>query len=77
MFLLTFAKGPRAQIIGFEGPNTINVIVVGPYYPIIWVLGPLGFWSQKKGLGLRVGLFTCFILKYISVAFLVVKPSTT
>ena len=23
-------KGPRTQIIGFQGPNTINVIVFGP-----------------------------------------------
>ena len=23
-------KGPRTQIIGFQGPNTINIIVFGP-----------------------------------------------
>ena len=22
-------KGPRAQIVGFQGPNTINIIVLG------------------------------------------------
>ena len=34
-------KGPRTQIIGFQGPNSNNVIVFGPENPIIWVLGPL------------------------------------
>ena len=32
-------KGPRTQLTGVWGPNTINVIVFGP---MTWVLGPLG-----------------------------------
>ena len=35
-------KGPRTQIIGFYGPNTIVFMVFGRLNPIIWVLGPLG-----------------------------------
>ena len=33
-FLNRFPKGPRAQIIGFEGSNTIDIIVFGPYIPL-------------------------------------------
>ena len=34
-------KGPRTQITGVEGQNTIsNTVVLG--LPITWVLGPLG-----------------------------------
>ena len=29
--------GPRTQIMGLKGPNTINIIVKKP---TIWVLGP-------------------------------------
>ena len=35
-------KGPRTQIVAFSVPNTIKVIVFGPYSPIVGVLGPLG-----------------------------------
>ena len=35
-------KGPKTQIIGFQGPNTIDGIVFGPLNPVIRVLGPLG-----------------------------------
>ena len=28
--LCTIPKGPRTQIIGLQGPNTINIIVFGP-----------------------------------------------
>ena len=27
---ICFPKGPRTQIVVFEGPNTINIIVFGP-----------------------------------------------
>ena len=43
-----YAKGPRTQIIGFEGPNTITFMEFGPKAPIIWVLGPLGLFMEKK-----------------------------
>ena len=33
---MPYPKGPRSQIIGFLGPSTINIRVVG-----LWVLGPL------------------------------------
>ena len=34
--------GPRTQIVGFEGPDTIMLVVLGPQSPIFWVLGPFG-----------------------------------
>ena len=34
-------KGPRTQIIGFQGPNTITKInVFGPYSPVFGSLEP-------------------------------------
>ena len=51
LFMLLFwnyPKGPRTQITGFQGPNTINSIVFWPQNPIIWVLGPLGLPSLKQ-----------------------------
>ena len=30
-------------MMGFGGPNTINIVVFGPSNPILWVLGPLGY----------------------------------
>ena len=48
VFLLNYnPKGPRTQIIGFEGPNAINIIVFGPQSPVIWVLGPLDPWFSE------------------------------
>ena len=38
-------KGPRTQIIGFQGPNTILSMLFGLCSPVIWVLGPLGLSS--------------------------------
>ena len=32
-------RGPRTQIIGPHGPNTIISMVFGPGSPSIWVLG--------------------------------------
>ena len=29
---------PRTQIIGFQGPSTIILVVFGPYNLIIWVI---------------------------------------
>ena len=39
---VTYCKGPRTQIIGFQGKNIIILMVLGPQSPITGVLGPLG-----------------------------------
>ena len=46
-----YAKGPRTPIIGFQGPNTMNISVVGLQHAILWVLGPLGSLKRKQFLG--------------------------
>ena len=46
MIRVPVPKGPRTQIIGFEGPNTSSIIAKDP---MIWVLGPLGCKSINAG----------------------------
>ena len=36
-------KGPSAQIVGFQGPKTIQSMDFGIKDPAIWVLGPSGY----------------------------------
>ena len=43
-----YPKGPRTQILGPYVPNTIEILVVEPQYPIIWILGPLGLGSKPS-----------------------------
>ena len=38
----TFPKGPSTQIVGFQGPKTIQSMDFGTQNPTIWVLGPSG-----------------------------------
>ena len=47
---------PKTQIIGFEGPNTIVLMYLGPKPPppITWVLGPLGHELGFRVLGFRI-----------------------
>ena len=42
-------KGPRTQIIGFWGPNTINNIVFGPYNYLgpTTIINNLGPWTLR------------------------------
>ena len=40
-------KGPRTQIIGLQGSNTINILVFEHKTPMIWVLGRIQ--NPKKG----------------------------
>ena len=44
-------KGPRTQIIGFQGPNTIICVVFGPG---IWSLKPYYFGPWTLSVGLEV-----------------------
>ena len=39
---------PEGPSILLWGPNTIDIIVFGHQNPIIWALGPLGFYLHKK-----------------------------
>ena len=43
--LMTAARSLLSAMLGIKDitPNTIHILVFGPQYPIIWVLGPLGF----------------------------------
>ena len=36
------SKGPSTQIVGFQGPNTIQSVDFGSQNLTIWVLGPSG-----------------------------------
>ena len=38
----TNPKGPSTQIVGFQGPKTIQSMGFGTKDPAIWVLGPSG-----------------------------------
>ena len=58
--LRAYPKGPRTQIIGFQGPSTATLLVFGPRKPIIWVLGPLGLGFRVEGLGFRIQGFRRF-----------------
>ena len=46
MLRVPVPKGPRKQIMGFEGPNTNSMIAKDH---IIWVLGPLGCKTINAG----------------------------
>ena len=37
-----YPKGPSTQIVGFQGPKTIQSMDFGTQNPTIWVLGPSG-----------------------------------
>ena len=43
--------GPRAQVIGLQGPNTSNALVYGRKNPIIWVLGHSALNPKTPSLG--------------------------
>ena len=43
-----YPKGPRTQMLGPYVPNTIQIILFGPQYPIIWILGPLRLVSKPS-----------------------------
>ena len=40
---LVYPKGPSTQIVGIQGPKTIQSMDFGTKDPAIWVLGPSGF----------------------------------
>ena len=33
-------KGPRTQVIGLQGLDTIHIMIFGPSNPITWIPGP-------------------------------------
>ena len=44
-----YPKGPSTQIVGFQGPKTIQSMDFGTQNPTVWVLGPSGVVLRGSG----------------------------
>ena len=43
--ILNYPKGPSTQLVGFQGPKTIQSMILGPETLLFGYLDPLGYGS--------------------------------